>query len=100
MIRTLVRNGGGAPQPMPINGLLLTMSPDSLLAESVRTMISGRAEVSLGETNERWQALAVDTPDVKSAHDFHEWLEALPGVEQVDVIYVGFDEPSPTEPAS
>jgi len=84
---------------MPINGLLLTLSPDSGLAESARARIASRAEVSLGETNERWQALAVETPDVKAAHDFHEWLEALPGVEQVDVIYVGFDESSPTEPA-
>lgn len=82
---------------MPINGLLLTLSPDSQLAESARTRISNRTEVTFGEANERWQALAVETPDVKAAHDFHEWLEAMPGVEQVDVIYVGFDEPSPTE---
>jgi hypothetical protein len=84
---------------MPVNGLLLTLSPDLELADSARTRISSRAEVSLGAAHDRWQPLAVDTPDVKAAHDFHEWLEALPGVEQVDVIYVGFDEPTPNETA-
>jgi hypothetical protein len=84
---------------MPVNGLLLTLSPDAKLADEARLRISSRVEASLGAPQDRWQALAVDTPDVKAAHDFHEWLEALPGVEQVDVIYVGFDEPNLSETA-
>jgi hypothetical protein len=84
---------------MPVNGLLLTLSSDPILAGSACARIASRAEVSMGNPQDRWQPLAVDTPDVRAAHDFHEWLEALPGVEQVDVIYVGFDEPSPTETA-
>ena len=79
---------------MPVNGLLLTLSADPALADAARATISTRPEATQGEMQERWQPLAVDTADVKAAHDFHEWLEALPGVEQVDVIYVGFDEPS------
>ena len=82
---------------MPVNGLLLTLSADPALADAARATISTRPEAVQGETQDRWQPLAVDTPDVKAAHDFHEWLEALPGVEQVDVIYVGFDEPSSNE---
>ena len=69
------------------------------MAEKARARISAKAGASLGIPQDRWQPLAVDTPDVRAAHDFHEWLEALPGVEHVDVIYVGFDEPSSTEPA-
>jgi hypothetical protein len=42
--------------------------------------------------------VAVETPDVRSAHEFHEWLESLEGVGQVDVIYVGFEESNETEP--
>lgn len=84
---------------MPVNGLLLTLSPDPALADAARAGIATRAEVVLGIPQDRWQPLAVDTTDVKAAHEFHDWLEALPGVEQVDVIYVGFDEPSPTETA-
>ncbi len=84
---------------MPVNGLLLTLSPDPEIADAALARISTRPEVSLGDAQDRWQPIAVDTPDVRAAHDFHEWLEALPGVEQVDVIYVGFDETLPTETA-
>jgi len=80
---------------MPVNGLLLTLSNNAELADTARSTIARRQEVSLGEASGHWQPLAVDTPDVGASNDFHEWLEALPGVEQVDVIYVGFDEPSP-----
>ncbi len=84
---------------MPVNGLLLTLSADSVLAEDARRSIATRSEVELAPRQDRWQPLAVDTKDVRAAHDFHEWLESLPGVEQVEVIYVGFEEPILTESA-
>jgi hypothetical protein len=40
----------------------------------------------------------VETADVRSSHEFHEWLESLEGVVQVDVIYVGFEESNDTPP--
>lgn len=82
---------------MPVNGLLLTLSENPEMADAALAEISAKREATLGATLERWQPLVADTADVKAAHDFHEWLEALPGVEQVDVIYVGFDEPATTE---
>lgn len=83
---------------MPVNGLLLTLSPDARLAEQAREAIAARPEVLLGEAEGIYQPLAVETTDVRAAHEFHEWLEALEGVGQVDVIYVGFEEPSATAP--
>ena len=82
---------------MPVNGLLLTLSTDQELADKTRAQISLCPETTLGQANERWQPLVAETPNVKAAHDFHEWLESLPGVEQVDVIYAGFEDSSPTE---
>lgn len=84
---------------MPVNGLLLTLTHHAELAAAARTQIARHPAVSLGDASGRWQPLAIETPDVKASHDFHEWLEAIPGVEQVDVIYVGFDEPTLTETA-
>ncbi len=78
---------------MPVNGLLVMLSLDRRLADEACVKISAREEVSLGITRDRWRSIVVDTPNVRAAHDFHEWLEALPGIEKVDVIYVGFDEP-------
>ncbi len=83
---------------MPVNGLLLTLSPDPRLAELSRAAIATRPEVELGELQGNYQPLAVETADVRTAHEFHEWLESLEGVGQVDVIYVGFEEPSATAP--
>ena len=81
---------------MPVNGLLLTLSSDPVLAEEARRHIATRSEAELAPCQDRWQPLAVETTDVKAAHDFHEWLESLAGVEHVDVIYVGFEEPDST----
>jgi hypothetical protein len=64
---------GKEHEDMPVNGLLLTLSPD-------------------------YQPLAVETSDVRSAHEFHEWLESQEGIGQVDVIYVGFEESNDTQP--
>ena len=83
---------------MPVNGLLLTFSPDKCLAELAREAIAARREVLLGAPQGIYQPLAVETDDVRSAHEFHEWLESLEGVGHVDVIYVGFEEPSTTSP--
>ncbi len=83
---------------MPVNGLLLTLSPDKRLADRAREAIAARAEADLGEPQGIYQPLAVETPDVRSAHEFHEWLEAMPGIERVDVIYVGFEEPNAIQP--
>ncbi len=83
---------------MPVNGLLLTLSPDSRLADRACEEITARPEADLGERHGIYQSLAVDTPDVRAAHEFHEWLESLDGVEQVDVIYVGFEECNDTPP--
>jgi hypothetical protein len=86
------------PEDMPVNGLLLTLSPDESLARQARATIAARAEAVLGEPQGIYQPLAVETDDVRGAHEFHEWLESLEGVGHVDVIYVGFEEPSATAP--
>jgi hypothetical protein len=83
---------------MPVNGLLLTLSPDERLAGEARAMIAARSEVELGEAEGIYQPLAVETSDVRAAHEFHEWLESLEGVGHVDVIYVGFEESNDTTP--
>ena len=83
--------------PMPVNGLLVKLSLDPLLADAALAGISKCPEALLGDAQDRWQPLAVDTPDVRAAHDFHEWLEALPGVGRKTanvVLNVAFGEPT------
>lgn len=82
---------------MPVNGLLITLSPDARLAARACEEIAARPETELGERQGQYLPLATDIADVGEAHDFHEWLESVEGVRQVDVIYVGFEEPTATE---
>ena len=78
---------------MLTNGLLLTLTRDASLADEVLRLVSERGEVVVGRIKGRCLPLAVEVADAKAAHVFHEWLESLDGVERVDVIYVGMEEP-------
>ena len=83
---------------MPVNGLLLTLTTDARVAERAREEIAARPGVEMGAAQGIYQPLAVETADVRAAHEFHEWLESLEGVGHVDVIYVGFEEPANITP--
>ncbi len=80
---------------MPVNGLLLTLENDPDTISDVKHSIEKRPEVDAGLLSERWLPVAVDTPDARSARETHTWLESLPGVLQVDVVYVALDEALP-----
>ncbi len=79
---------------MPINGLMVTLSSDAGLAEQACSSMRSRADLELGERRDRWLPLVADTDSDRAARELHGWLEALPGVDQVGVILVGFDEPN------
>lgn len=79
---------------MSINGLMLTLSSDRQSAENAVAEISLRSDIEIGTLNDRWLPIACDPQSVKGSRDLHTWLENLPGVEQVDVIMVAFDESS------
>lgn len=80
---------------MPINGLMLTLSSDPELAAQAQAQINQHGKLEAGELQDRWLPLVADTADDRQARDVHSWLEQLPGVEQVGVILVGFDETNP-----
>ena len=86
---------------MPVAGLTVTLSADEALASAAVGKMFARQEILLGEVAGRFMAAVMDTPDSGSSRDLHRWIESLPGVEFVDVVYVGFDEePRPSQPAA
>jgi len=78
---------------MPVNGLLLTLTEDETLARDVLFAISERSEIELGDRTDRWQPVVVETTDTGGSHDVHEWLQELPGVVMVDVVFSSVSEP-------
>jgi len=82
---------------MPVNGLLLTLTEDEKLAGESLLEIGRRGDIELGDRTERWQPLVVETAGVRGSHEVHEWLEALPGVMKVDVVFTSVSEPTEEE---
>lgn len=86
-------HGATPNELMPINGLMVTFGEDVAAAAAAQAAIAGREGVECGERLERWMPLVTEAEDDAAARDLHGWLESLPGVEQVGVILVGFEEP-------
>jgi hypothetical protein len=82
------------PDPMPVNGLMVTLSADPERASQALGMIDGHDGLELGERHDRWLAVVAETRDDHEARALHQWLEGLPGVDQVGVILVAFDDES------
>ena len=72
---------------MPVNGLLLTLAEDGSLVDDALLAIAERGDVELGERTEKWQPVVVEADDTGGSHDVHEWLQSLPGVLMVDVVF-------------
>jgi hypothetical protein len=77
---------------MTTSGLVLTLSPDPELAgDAVTTMLLSGPFV-LGDMVGRRLAVALEADHPSDAHDWHDWLLTLPGVEKVDVAFVHVGE--------
>lgn len=72
---------------MPVNGLLITLTEDENLVNDALSAIAARDDIELGDLTGRWQPVVVEADDTGGSHDVHEWLQALPGVVMVDVVF-------------
>ena len=82
---------------MPISGLVITLSANPADAARVTALLAAHPGVTPGEPAGRWLPVAVEARDDAESRALHDWVEALPGVEFVDVVYVNYepdDEPS------
>jgi len=77
---------------MLTSGLVITLSSDAQRADEAQAAMGARPEFTLGERNQRWLPVVFEAVDVAASHDLHAWLNALPGVEFVDVVQVNFEE--------
>ena len=80
---------------MITSGLVITLSSDAELAAHALTQLSARPEFMPGGRTDRWLPVAMEARDDSASRDLHDWLQALPGVDYVDVVSVHFEEPGP-----
>lgn len=76
-----------------VNGLLLSLSKNEDLAREAVQAIEQHPRIELGELNECWLPVVVDSMGTGDSHDVHEWIQKLEGVDFVDVVFASVEEP-------
>lgn len=79
---------------MPINGLLINLSDDEVLAAETVDLMRKSGKLEMGELADRYLPVVVEASSVGVSHDVHEWIDDLPGVVSVDVIFASVEEPN------
>jgi hypothetical protein len=75
-----------------LSSLIVTLSGLSALRASALDVLAGRSDLELGEAHERWLPAVLTSADPYGV--FRE-LEAIPGVELVEVVFVELATPVP-----
>ncbi|MBX3743799.1 MAG: hypothetical protein KF833_00680 [Verrucomicrobiae bacterium] len=75
---------------MPISGLMVRVAPGEVGAAELEAL-RGWPEVTIGERQGDWVAVAVESRDPGHGRDLHERMERLPGVVRVEVVSVHFE---------
>lgn len=77
---------------MPITGLVLVLENPTETLEQTWQALATRPEISCGELQGNHLPVVSETEQETASRDLHDWLSDLPGVLQVDVVFVGLDE--------
>lgn len=76
---------------MMTSGLVVMLETDSLNSASALAAIRAMPALTLGEQNGRWLSVALETGHAEESERWHDWLSRLPGVEDVEVVFVHWD---------
>jgi hypothetical protein len=74
------------------SGLILTVSEDATQAEAAWNAIRDAGPFTLGEWIGPCRAAVLEARDTRETHDWHDWLLACPGVMDVEIVFVHWDE--------
>lgn len=76
---------------MPVSGLLLTLDSNPARADAVLRAIGNDQHIELGVRDGRKQAAVIDASDERENRRLWTWLDNLPGVEHIDVVFISID---------
>ena len=79
---------------MPISGLVVSLSADATQRDAAKSKIAADPRVQLGESAPQRLAIALETATEDEDRHFWRWLNAISGVEFVEVAFIGFDTDS------
>ncbi|MBL8827840.1 MAG: hypothetical protein JNM18_12760 [Planctomycetaceae bacterium] len=76
---------------MWISSFVVTLTNEDA-AHAVIAALESITALTLGERQGLRLPVVVEAPDGTTSRYWHEWVEGLPGVVQVEVAFVSFDE--------
>jgi hypothetical protein len=81
---------------MMTSGLVVLLESDSTDGNRALAAIRSEPRLTIGQQADRLVPVAVETEDPAECEHWHEWLRTLPGVTDVEVVFVHWDEPEET----
>lgn len=84
------------PWHTALSSLVLTLSDDEKLVAQTKELISGHESITMEEAIGDYLPLAIESAD---ARPIHQWLESLPGVRYVDVVFCSTEESTSPHPS-
>ena len=77
---------------MPISGLVITLADDAARRDAALAALRDHAAIDLGPQTGSRVPIVVETASDDEDRQVWEWLQSLPGVMQVDVAMIHFEE--------
>ncbi len=77
---------------MPISGLVVTLCSDDSRCHETLAALQSHEGIQLGPRQDDRLAIVLETPDSQSDRQVWEWLQSLPGVVQIEIAVIHFDE--------
>lgn len=77
---------------MHTSGWVVTFAADPALARGAQLELASAGPFTLGDAHGCRRAVTLEASDPQAAHHWHEWAEALPGIDGVEVVFVHWDD--------
>lgn len=77
---------------MHTSGLVVTLADDLILAKAALRQLADAGPFQVGESSGPCRAVVLEASDPKSSEQWHDWAASLPGIENVEVVFIHWDE--------
>lgn len=82
---------------MPVSGLVLTLRDDSQERDEALARLAEEPRITMGVLQANRLAFVIETESDDEDRQIWSWVNSLPGVTLVDVVFVGFEQESAEE---
>lgn len=76
------------------SGLVVTLDPDAEACDQILDFLAAAPVFTVGERTENWLSVAMETEVSEASEWWTDWLNQLPGVSGVEVVFVYWDQPA------